>query len=41
MKQNANEGLAKTYWIIIASILLMIVLGAILWWYEGYVFYHK
>jgi uncharacterized membrane protein YqiK len=36
MKQDANKGLAKMYWVLGIIIILFFVLGGILWWYDKY-----
>jgi hypothetical protein len=36
VKRNANEGLPKVSWIFISTILVLVVLGAILWWHDYY-----
>jgi hypothetical protein len=36
MPKSANKGLPKVYWITVVCILSLVVLGAILWWYDYY-----
>ncbi|GMA51465.1 hypothetical protein GCM10025857_28220 [Alicyclobacillus contaminans] len=31
-----NQGLPKVYWITIITILVLVILGAVLWWYDVY-----
>ncbi|WP_157076323.1 hypothetical protein [Alicyclobacillus kakegawensis] len=37
MKQDANKGLAKLYWVLGIIIVVFFALGAILWWYDDYI----
>nr|WP_272908623.1 hypothetical protein [Alicyclobacillus tolerans] len=37
MKQNANEGISKVYWTIALTVLILMALGAVMWWYDGYI----
>ncbi|MHB1682902.1 MAG: hypothetical protein ACYCYO_08760 [Bacilli bacterium] len=36
MKRNANEGLPKVYWTLIVVFAVLVVLGGVLWWFDGY-----
>ncbi|GGI97247.1 hypothetical protein GCM10010885_03520 [Alicyclobacillus cellulosilyticus] len=35
MKTHPNEGLRKVYWAIAIVVILLIGLGAVLWWYDA------
>ncbi|WP_155836084.1 hypothetical protein [Alicyclobacillus herbarius] len=37
MKQDANKGLAKLYWVLGIIVVLFFALGAVLWWYDDYI----
>ncbi|WP_281267838.1 hypothetical protein [Sulfoacidibacillus thermotolerans] len=41
MKQNANEGLSKTFWAVIIIFALFFLMGAVLWWFDGYLLRYK
>lgn len=36
LRQDANQGLKTVYYITMVTIVVLIVLGAVLWWYDGY-----
>lgn len=36
-KADPNEGIRKVSWILVATLVVLIVLGAVFWWYDGYI----
>ncbi|MCI0182655.1 MAG: hypothetical protein OWR52_11290 [Acidibacillus sp.] len=41
MKQNANEGLNKTFWVVSIIFILFFAMGAILWWFDASLMHSK
>lgn len=35
MKPRANKGLSRVYWIVVVTLAALVILGGILWWYDG------
>lgn len=40
MQGRANRGMRSVVWITVATIFILLVLGALLWWYDGYWLHH-
>lgn len=36
MMRDANRGMTRVIWIFVATIVFLVALGAVLWWFDGY-----
>ncbi len=34
---RANEGLSMVAWIVIATVVVLFILGGVLWWWDSYI----
>jgi hypothetical protein len=34
---RVNEGFSTVAWIVIATVVVLFILGGVLWWYDGYI----